>query len=478
MKGFILPVILFGIFGSIAVLLILFAQGKRITLDGQIISTGILRIDIVPDDTEIFVNGEEVSLSGNRLDGIEIGELAIEIRKEDFSTWRKNVVVDGSFVKRIHAQVYPNNPIITRINSYEIDRFFPSNDLELFVGTEFNEEDDELLVYTLDHSSSLNPLQGLQTEFELSKTITNYSQICSEENNNGHFIKISENDDKFIIECDLGVQIHDLDNEKIVVDISKNLGFIPRNINWFDSSRSVIIDEGDLVFEYNLATGAKTLILYSPETGVPRDLKEDALLFIDRGELKIYKDGKQRVVTQVELEEITKLDIFLLNEDKQEFFYITDEFAEFIGLEEEFNLRLDGNYDVLRLAGSGEELLLLEKTSNKYYSFVFQDTIREIKYLTEFNELEGDSYLRFSLSGDVLISLKSREIAEVAKNDYIVLSDNDGENSHVIYAATDGFEIKEAWINEDNTRLYINLSDLNNAEESLLLLDLEENEEV
>ena len=83
--------------------------GLRFTRQGFAPETGLLNANSFPTGAEVYVDGELVSATDNTV-YLEPGEYAIEIRKEGYSPWKKNLVVQKELVTQTNASLFPIAP--------------------------------------------------------------------------------------------------------------------------------------------------------------------------------------------------------------------------------------------------------------------------------------------------------------------------------------------------------------------------------
>src|SRR3989338_3829077 len=90
--------------------LILYARGYRFDLTQQKLdSTGIIVASSFPDGAKIYLNGELFGATNTNI-VIEPGEYTVDIKKDGYSSWTKNVRLKGEQVVKMDALLHPRNP--------------------------------------------------------------------------------------------------------------------------------------------------------------------------------------------------------------------------------------------------------------------------------------------------------------------------------------------------------------------------------
>lgn len=101
----------------LSVVVILFAKGYRPDLkDGKIKPTGLLVAQSNPNGAQIYINGVLRSATNNTL-SLEPGKYTVEIKKDGFSPWKKDLQVEAELVTKASAWIFPNTPNLRAISS-------------------------------------------------------------------------------------------------------------------------------------------------------------------------------------------------------------------------------------------------------------------------------------------------------------------------------------------------------------------------
>lgn len=83
--------------------------GFRFTDKGFSPETGLLNANSFPTGAEVYVDGELVTATDNTL-YLKPGEYAVEVRKEGFSPWKKQLIIQKELVTQTNAQLFPVAP--------------------------------------------------------------------------------------------------------------------------------------------------------------------------------------------------------------------------------------------------------------------------------------------------------------------------------------------------------------------------------
>jgi hypothetical protein len=153
------------IFATILVAFIALARGYRFSLtQGSISSTGILVASSNPDGAKILVDGK---LSGATNSNIVLapGKYSVEIKKDGFTSWKKDITIKGELVLKADALLFPQNPTLAPVTSLGVTRAFssPSGDKIIIVSETGDIEEDGIYMFenVRNPLSRINPLNTL-----------------------------------------------------------------------------------------------------------------------------------------------------------------------------------------------------------------------------------------------------------------------------------------------------------------------------
>jgi hypothetical protein len=138
-----------------------YAKGRyRLTNQGVLRGTGLLSANSFPTGAEVMINGKLVTATDDTI-YLEPGVYQVEIQKEGYSPWTKELTVESELVTQTNAMLFPTTPSFTPVTFTGVTRPIPSPDGQ------------KLLFYTSSASASLknglyvidlssNPLNALQ----------------------------------------------------------------------------------------------------------------------------------------------------------------------------------------------------------------------------------------------------------------------------------------------------------------------------
>ncbi len=95
---------------------ILFARGYRPTDTGKLTPTGLLVAKSTPDSAQLIVNGDIKSATNTTLN-LSPGSYTIEIKKDGFFPWKKQLAIQAEIVTRATAWLFPSVPSLKAITS-------------------------------------------------------------------------------------------------------------------------------------------------------------------------------------------------------------------------------------------------------------------------------------------------------------------------------------------------------------------------
>lgn len=113
MKRLISAILIIVFFLILGYLLLIYATGKRLTRDGNLIGVGIIQIDSTPNDAKVYVNNEYKDSGDTNLENLQPGSYTIKVEKENYHTWQKEVEVVEGKVTPLKVKLFPSNPSLT-----------------------------------------------------------------------------------------------------------------------------------------------------------------------------------------------------------------------------------------------------------------------------------------------------------------------------------------------------------------------------
>lgn len=88
---------------------------RKTPTDGKIVQeTGLLNANSFPEGAQVFVNGKLVSATNNVI-YLEPGDYDVNIKKEGYHEWHKNIKIEKSLVKQTDALLFPIAPSLSTL---------------------------------------------------------------------------------------------------------------------------------------------------------------------------------------------------------------------------------------------------------------------------------------------------------------------------------------------------------------------------
>jgi hypothetical protein len=245
------------LFFLIAPLIILYSQGYRIDINSKkIIKTGGFYFNIWPEGAEIFLDGKfqkKTSFMSNSayINDLKPKEYKIEIKKEGFHPWQKNVEIKENLVISFNdIFLIPENPKYINLTQKAEDFFF-SPDGRKVILKEGAEKGWNLKIIELDINLKSNLFSG----FESPETELLDLKFCPDSEKILFSTKEKEKQKRWILELESPIQ------EKKPVDLI-SLDFLGEKVtdisfNPDDSQKMFFVKESvkeNSLFEVNLSS--------------------------------------------------------------------------------------------------------------------------------------------------------------------------------------------------------------------------------
>jgi hypothetical protein len=104
-----------------------FAQGDRPTKRGFVQGTGLLVANSFPSGAEIYINSKLVSATDDTIN-LEPGSYDVEIIKDGFTPWKKQLQIERELVTQTNAQLFRKVASLTPLTSTGVQNISPSPD--------------------------------------------------------------------------------------------------------------------------------------------------------------------------------------------------------------------------------------------------------------------------------------------------------------------------------------------------------------
>ncbi len=124
---------MYTIFGAVFIILgtfvaIQYANGNlRLTDDGVVQGTGLLAANSFPPGAEVLVNDKLVTATDDTI-YLQPGEYIVQIRKDGYAPWSKNLRVEQELVTQTNAKLFPSAPSLSPLTFTGVQNLHPSPD--------------------------------------------------------------------------------------------------------------------------------------------------------------------------------------------------------------------------------------------------------------------------------------------------------------------------------------------------------------
>jgi hypothetical protein len=130
-KRTLISLLSFGSFALITMVVLLLANGYRLDRQtNQVYATGILEVKSEPSGASVSLNQAHRGATDMTIDNLAPGTYQLQLTKEGYATWQKDVVIDKTKVTAIDALLVPSNPSLAPITSTSATRPLLSPDGE------------------------------------------------------------------------------------------------------------------------------------------------------------------------------------------------------------------------------------------------------------------------------------------------------------------------------------------------------------
>lgn len=110
-------ILILSLFCIILGTIIAYARGYRIDIQkGKVTSTGIIAISSTPQTAQVYVNGALSGVTDLHLT-LPYGKYSIEVKKEGYTSWKRDVVLKGELVVTADATLFPLNASLTPLTT-------------------------------------------------------------------------------------------------------------------------------------------------------------------------------------------------------------------------------------------------------------------------------------------------------------------------------------------------------------------------
>ena len=118
---FIVTFLILIFFVSAAVVAVFLSQGRRLDGTEGIVITSIINLNTLPEDVNVFINDKKVDRVDGRVENLDPGVVSLKVTKDGYTTWEKQVELQGGVVKDVNVQLFPENLELTALTQTNIN---------------------------------------------------------------------------------------------------------------------------------------------------------------------------------------------------------------------------------------------------------------------------------------------------------------------------------------------------------------------
>lgn len=457
MKRHIGIIIFVTLFISIVSIVAIFTARGYDFIENEVKSTGIINVESNPDNATIYINGEK---KGSTPDDIELSEgiYEIEIKRDNYRTWKKELEIEPSVVNEITVKLFPINLNLEQNTFVSIDNAFFSTDGSLMIYAVLEKPNTGIWLSKLE--------QGL---FDISKpkstkiaSISDFPDTCFI---NNYTLRISQRNDSALLNCKKdktrNYYFINFNNNFFIRDLNEELDFVPDKVDFGLLPDDVLIIKNKTLSNYNL-TSKKTTLLIIYLTDVIYSYMGKKLLVLNSSstEKNIYTFSDNLAKEKIEIKTIdtSKIKTLYSSFNLEEYFVLTTGNASYLYSvnQEKPHKITDSQINIHSWSPDG--LAFLYEKKNSLYSLSINkypnDSIKLKSSLLQNNYDRTKYAIDWSQSSDFLAINKIEEKK-------IYSYDVDGTNKHLLYKGS--LSHPEAFkLSENSTFLVLLIMDDNN----------------
>ena len=453
-------------FAIFTIIIINIAQGKKVTPDGRIVDTAIIRLNTIPEEVTAYIDGVRVSQIENRIEGIEVGEITLRLEKDGHSSWEKTITLEAGKVKNVYAQLYPMDLNFEQITNTNVDKiFFSRNADNVFYTVVDSETDSQIGLWKYKITRNLLDFGSNEPE----RIATFDDELISFLKNSSYSIQIAgDSNYVLLLNQDNGISyIYNANRLNDLIKLNEKLGYLGDKYFWFKNSESLIIEKDNILFEYEVNSGRSNLIFFNPGQSPIFAVNGDTLYFYNQME-GIISEYVNRDIQSIRLPKdfsipktINKM--YTLAEFPEILLIESSEGLFYLDFSKNYSVLIDSEAVVEKIANDGKSVLY--KKNDEFITFNLEESFDAQVYRTQTTKLSVDN----SMIESIYYSSNSTNLISLLVNDAggieLWLMDSDGQNS--IKLVNDETPIGlNSQITVNGTALYILLDDSSTSEES------------
>ena len=428
---FFVPLFLVGA----TLLVVIITQGGQVTNNGIVNDKGILRIFTDPTNIgfTLYVDNKLTSLQNNSSVNIAAGEYDIRIETENYVPWEKKIIISQGIVNEVYAKLFSNNLALSKITTDNISRmFFSQNSEYLYYVVNDSQFPQALGIWKLPlnnnsfifFNQNQKPTKFYDiTDKKISAIVAGTYDIAPSDDGNKILLTDTKNKQYLVItnQQNLG------GTSTSVLDISETIGFEPQAVKWMNNFNSLMIIQGNSIFEYNLINDVVTLIRLTTETAPIYAVNKNQTLVYDPVK-KVLSTYKNQLLSGILPNTIFPENIknIYLADDNDRFLFMQSE-SSWILLDLEqytFKVLAPSEYTLLSVAPDGTSLIFRNIENNILTVNIKEDIVG--------NKLEvttGSFDIKFTDIKTVKYTAQpSLLLIQSKKDNFVYAYDNDGTN--------------------------------------------------
>jgi hypothetical protein len=433
-------------------LFLLLVQGKKITLEGEIVESGLVRVQTIPGNVTIYINGNRATKSGSLIQNVPLGDVTVVAQKEGYTPWENTVKVESGRVTELFIQLFPEELSIEQLSTFEIDTIEYASDLSAIYFTVLEEINDAIPgIWKLQISAGLLDF-GRSSQPELVYQFTNEELALL--TGGDYEMSLSPNSSQMLFEHETNAQyIISLDNGNQKLDLIDYLGFEAQDINWLNNN-TLIARQNELLLEIDITEMQHRFIAYT---------QDNPLIYCKNGDTIYWANQKSDSVFRYQSGVSVPVEVLDISFFNIQSLYCAPNSSSILVVEDNNGLRyidtqlnlthtISAGLTVSEISPNGRSLILNDGSS----SFVYR-----IKLEQNNTNIQGTLYRVNATGLNPFFSFSDNRIVYIADSmiglNSVLLSDNDGANQVPILSDV-SIEKSGIAISPNNKEIYLLMS--------------------
>lgn len=266
----LIPIFLFGA----TVIVIIITQGGKVTEQGIVNETGIIRVNTDPVNIafDVYIDDKKVVLQNNSSINITEGEHKIRIETLDMIPWEKQIIVKRGIVNEVNVKLFSSTLALSKITTSNVDQIFFTNNSEyLFYVVKDSNFPLEKGIWRMQLTTNnfvffnqeIKPIRFFEiTDPQIDLILASTYEILPTDDGNKVILIDKINKQYLVISNQQNLNGNTLN----IVDINNKIGFNPDSVEWMNFNNSLLVKEGNSLFDYNVNTGILNVVKYSKDT--------------------------------------------------------------------------------------------------------------------------------------------------------------------------------------------------------------------